>query len=253
MEYRYDRLHQNTFVYVSVLTVLQVLLNRADVLERAVFVEDELPGQYTSTRSGQHNKANQLLGVQSDCLSVGIYIDDFEVCNPLGTSKKIHKITAVYWVLLNLPAKFRSTLPSIQLALLGKSNDVKKFGFDKFFDPLLKDMKDLEQQGVFVEALNAHLRGTVFCVCADNLGAHGLAGFQESFQAENLCRFCQVSKDDIQKQDASFFQLRTVEQHNSITDELRDHHELQSKLGVKKECAPFFLSPNNWIPTRCPT
>lgn len=93
-------------------------------------------------------------------------------------------------------------------------------------------MKDIEQQGVFLEALNAHLRATVHCVCADNLGAHCLAGFQ----AENLCRFCQVSKDGIQTRDASCFQLRNVEQHNSITDELRDHHELQSRLGVKKEC-----------------
>lgn len=37
-------------------------------------------------------------------LSLILYIDDFEVCNPLGTSRKIHKVTAVYWVLENFPA-----------------------------------------------------------------------------------------------------------------------------------------------------
>lgn len=120
MEYRFDRLHQNSFVYVPVLRVLEVLLNRADVLEKAVFGEEDLPGQYTSTRSGQYYKENQFLGVQSGCISVSMYTDEFEICNPLGTSKKIHKTTAVYWVLLNLPAKFRSTLSSIQLALLEK-------------------------------------------------------------------------------------------------------------------------------------
>lgn len=62
---------------------------------------------------------------------------EFELCNPLGTSKKIHKITAVYWVILNLPSKFCSTLHSINLAVLGKTCDVKQFGYDKFFSPLI--------------------------------------------------------------------------------------------------------------------
>lgn len=32
------------------------------------------------------------------------YVDDFEICNPLGTSRKKHKICAVHWNLSNLPA-----------------------------------------------------------------------------------------------------------------------------------------------------
>lgn len=87
----------------------------------------------------------------------------------------------MYWVILNLPAKCRSTLTSIQLAVLGKSVDVKKFGYDKFLEPLIKELKTLEQDGVLVEALGHHVKSTVFCVCADNLGAHSLAGHQESF------------------------------------------------------------------------
>lgn len=47
---------------------------------------------------------NPLLGFQNDAISIGVYIYDSEICNPLGTSRKVHKITAVYWVLLNLPA-----------------------------------------------------------------------------------------------------------------------------------------------------
>lgn len=100
------------------------------------------------------------------------------MCNPLGTSRKLYKITAVYWVVLNLPATFRSSVTSIQLALLGKSSDIKQFGYQKFLEPLLKDLRCLEQEGNFVKS-------TVYCVCADNLGAHGLAGFSESFTVEN--------------------------------------------------------------------
>lgn len=84
VEYLYDSLHQNTFVYFSVLK--EVLLNRVDVLEKVVFVDEELPGQYKSTCSNQYFKENLLLGCQSNCISVGVYIDDFEIYNRLGTS-----------------------------------------------------------------------------------------------------------------------------------------------------------------------
>ncbi|XP_062250776.1 uncharacterized protein LOC133960292 [Platichthys flesus] len=135
VEYLYDRKHQNTFVYVSLFEVLEVLLNRPDVLEKVFFDEDCLPGQYRSFRNGQYYKLNKLLGGQRNCLSLGLYIDDLEVCNPLGTSRKIHKITAVYWVLQNLPAKFRSTLPSIQLVPFELSICLKELISRSYFSP----------------------------------------------------------------------------------------------------------------------
>lgn len=138
----------------------------------------------------------------------------------MGTSRTIHKITAVYWILLNLPEKFCSTLPLIQLALLGKSVDVKQFGYDAFLHPLIKDIQFLETNGVFVEALDTFVKGTVFFVCADNLGAHSLAGFQESFNVEHFCRFCFIHRDQINTVEARDCQPRTVEQHNTFVEEL---------------------------------
>ncbi len=61
-------------------------------------------------------------------IALGLYIDDFEVANSLGTSKKKHRLCAVYWVLANLDSKYRSALHSIQLALLCKVNTVKEHG-----------------------------------------------------------------------------------------------------------------------------
>lgn len=213
-EYTYSTTHKNTFVYVSIIQVLENLLGRSDFLDKLVFIKVDKPGQYGSFQDGVYFKENKLFGVQETSISVGLYIDDFEVCNPLGTSRKIHKITAVYWVVLNLPAKFRSSLPLIQLAALGKSVDVKRFGYDAFLYPLIKDIQSLERDGVFVEVLDTFVKGTVFCVCADNLGAHSLAGFHESFNVEKFCRFCCLSRDQIATVEARNFQLRTVQQHN---------------------------------------
>lgn len=163
------------------------------MLETKLYIIKKLYLDTKSFQDGKNYKENKLLGKQNICISLGLYIDDFEVCNPLGTSRKLHKITAVYWVVLNLPARFRSSLTSIQLALLGKSVDIKQYGYEKFLEPLLKDIKCLEQEGIFIEVVGQFVKSTVYCVCADNLGAHGLAGFSESFTVENFCRFCLIS------------------------------------------------------------
>lgn len=97
------------------------------------------------------------------------------MCNPLDTSRKKHKLCAVYWVLANLP---HSALSSIYLAVLCKSNDVKTYGYDKVSEPLLRDLQTLEELGVYSPV---SVNGTVQSVVADILGAHGIAGFIESF------------------------------------------------------------------------
>ena len=121
-------------------------------------------------------------------LPLNLYIDDFEVCNPLGTSRKKHKVTAVYWVFANIPATLRSILTSIYLAILCKA--FKKYGYTKVLEPLLKDLKCLEDDGIFVLSLGKVVKGIAFSVIADNLGAHSISGFVESFSSSHFCRFC---------------------------------------------------------------
>jgi len=36
------------------------------------------------------------------------YMDDFEVCNPIGSRQSIHKLTAVYYVVGNTRPKYWS-------------------------------------------------------------------------------------------------------------------------------------------------
>ena len=107
-------------------------------------------------------------------LSIGLYIDDFEVCNPLGTSRKTHKLCAVYWGLSNLPPGSHSSLTSIYLAVLCKTDNVKSYGYGKVLEPLICDLRSLEVDGIFVPQLGTSLKGTVQTIAADNLGAHGL-------------------------------------------------------------------------------
>lgn len=78
-----------------------------------------------------------------------------------GHRKKIHKVCAVYWTLANIPVTYRSVLHSTQLALLCNPNDVRQFGCEKVFAPLLGDLKTLEEVGVYIEAFGYCLKGTI--------------------------------------------------------------------------------------------
>ena len=71
---------------------------------------------------------------------------------------------------------------------------------------------------------------------ADNLGAHSVAGFMESFSVEYYCRFCTGSSRDIQLHSVASgaFILRTKELHQTHVKQAQDTGT--SCCGVKREC-----------------
>lgn len=190
--------HKQSVVYIPVLKMLQTLLNKDEILDKALTVSSGDMQGYRTFRDGSRFKENALLVEDNFKIALVLCIDDFEVANPLGTSKKKHKICAVYWVLANLAPKFRSTLNSIQLALFCKANTVKACGYFEVLRPLIQDLVLLEKHGVYVEKLGASVKGTILYIAADNLAAHSLAGFQESFVSDKICRFCMATRQEIQ-------------------------------------------------------
>lgn len=84
-----------------------------------------------------------------------------------------------------MSVRFRSSLASINLACLCYNCDVKTYGYSKILDALLSDIEHLEQDGLCAKKLNKVKKtlgeGNYFVVPADNLGAHSLTMFQQSF------------------------------------------------------------------------
>lgn len=181
-------------------------------------------------------KINCCLSKQ-ESISLILYIDDFEICNPLGTSRRKHKICGLYWTLGNLPPGCNSTLSSIYLAALIKSNDLKCYGYEKVLEPLINDLVILEQSGIFVTKLGRTVKGTVQCVVADNLGAHGIAGFVENFSGSYVCRFCTGERADFQtsKVRSGAFTLRTKDTHSDHLKVLEEN-DMLNYYGVKSQC-----------------
>ena len=241
IEYFLDRKNNKTFQYVPLLKSLQQLLNCETTLNKAIHLKKKHPVQsdkqvYRSFWDGRLCKSNAILSKEC-AISVILYVDDFEICNPLGTSRKKHKICALYWILGNLPPGCHSSLSSIHLAALINSSDVKVYGYEKVLEPLIADLITLEQHGVFVEKLGKTLKGTLQCVIADNLGAHSIAGFVESFSGSYVCRFCTADRSEIQDKEvgAGAFCLRTEEIHTNHLKTLEEN-SLNNCFGVKRKC-----------------
>lgn len=154
----------HTTVHISILETIQEMFKHTDILDKIKETKPAQDGQYMSHQDGSYFKHNTLLCSEELTIPVLLYMDDLEIANPLGTSRKIHKLTAVYWAFADLPSKYRSSLHVIQLAALCKVHDVEKFGYEKTLGPLLGELCTLERDGVFIESIGQVVKGTVMCV-----------------------------------------------------------------------------------------
>lgn len=150
---------------------------------------------YVSHQDGSNFEDNELLS-SSDCLKLPLilYIYDLEIANPLGIWRKIHKLCSVYWVVADLPSKYRSALHVIQLGAICKMSDIKEFGYERALDPLLRDIHALEQDVVFIDSIGKVFRGTVMCLVSDNLAAHALEGFTQCYREKYFVDSAQLLK-----------------------------------------------------------
>lgn len=57
--------------------------------------KDHVPQEYKSYVDGQYFKENVLLTGNEFIIALGLYTDDFEVANPLGTSKLKQNVCSI--------------------------------------------------------------------------------------------------------------------------------------------------------------
>lgn len=148
------------------------------------------------------------------------------MCNPLGTSEKNHKITAVYWVLANLPPELWSALISMHLADLSKADDERRFGY-VILEPLMNDLC------IFSAKYKKTIKGSMLNAVPDNLGAHAIGGL---VLMEIICRFCHHAEFQEREVRSGAFPPRTREAYASHVQTVKDNPTLTHCYGVKKVC-----------------
>lgn len=189
-----NSLNKNSFyVYVPIKETLRALLS-TEVYEGFHADCEPDPDTYVDICSGEVYKRNN---EGKKCINLLVYCDEFEVSNPIGSSRRKHKILAFYYTLCEIPQSERQISAKMQLILMVKSLDAKEFDMKLYLGKFIQDLKDLELNGL---ALNGETRTVVLhSIVADSLGANWVGGFVCNFStSENFCRFCLISKSDIQ-------------------------------------------------------
>ena len=153
------------------------LLRHKDVLTHIYATKSPQNGVIRSFRDSL--AFNNFSNSREHVLKICLCHHDFSIAYPLGNKTCKHKISSFYFVLGNLPPKFKSTLKDIYLVLLSPTNFASKYGYKSILSTLLEDLKKLENEGMSVNSQGVlhKFKGTVTTKIADNSAAHALDGF----------------------------------------------------------------------------
>lgn len=151
----------------------------------------EILENYIDGEIWRNNPEKQTLYIR-----IHFYTDETEMCNPIGSRKVVHKASMVYFYVGNIERKYCSALKNIHLALICKYSLVKTYGYDKIMQPLIADIKYIEQHGITIniDGVGHLVKGTVMTLSGDNLSSHSVGGFSTCFTSGRMCRTCMASR-----------------------------------------------------------
>ena len=176
------------------------------------------------------------------------FIDAFEVTNKLGSHTRVHKLEALYMMVRNIAPEYQSKTDSIFLVGLWYALDphTDKYSYYPILHSVVSLLQQLEsEQGVVVKVngVEETIHAILILFSADNLGAHTLFGFMESFNAKYFCRFCKCTHCEIQTSlKTETFDRRTRAEYDMCVSESRSNNYNASESGIKHGCPFNFLS-----------
>ena len=171
--------------------------------------QGEVLNPHTSTNEylsdfcdGLSFKSHPLFSGDPHALQIVGYYDDLEIVNPLGSYIKKHKLGCLFFFVGNVRPQFRSTLKSIQLLAVGRTEDIQHYGINSFLKPFVDDLKQLYCDGinVSISGENRIFYGGLLAFLADTLAAHLVGGFKCSMSfALRVCRSCMITSQQLQE------------------------------------------------------
>ena len=139
---------EKQFHYVPIKETLKVLFHDQKIGKYIQTHGTQKIGKLEDIADGLVHKTNAFFCDNPYALKILLFQDAFEVVNPLGSARNKHKIVVVYYTLGNFVPAIRSKVDVLQLALLVRDKDLRRFGPTAVFKPLLDDLKSLESDGI---------------------------------------------------------------------------------------------------------
>ena len=185
--------------YVPFLQSLAALLSMPEVDDLVFGANQNYKVQ--DVQDGSYLQNHDFFRCNPNALLFSLYVDDFEIANPIGTHRTVHKLTVFYYQLLNIPPIFRSKLSTIQLLAIAKSVDLKKYqdGTEKLLSNFIEGLNLLKSGvSVVVGTREVEVKGMLVYVTADTLAAQSIGGFKEGVgNAKKPCRTCEITSDSL--------------------------------------------------------
>lgn len=160
------------------------------------------------------------------------------------------------FTLKNIPPKYNSCLGNIHLLATFSCIDLKKYGFASILAPIMEDIKRLEDDdGVLLSTADGcfSTRGSIIQVARDKLGQHAISGLVESFSANKPCRFCNISKGEIQEiLLEEQLDMRTKQNFTQQLQSVVNDHRAVSACGIEHDSllnrSRYFHVTSNFCP-----
>lgn len=219
--------------------MLKVLISKPEILEEVSKDHHERHSSQVlyDTCDGSHFNLGDR---DSDSLNVKIhmYLDEFELCNPIGAKRGKHKLTAVYFTIGNVALRFRYNM--IFLCMLARHTFLKLYDpcYQKNFEPLLDDLHTL-QRGIFVNinGREKKLTAVLEIIMGDNLSSHAIAGFQTNFNSGSICRYCTINYSNFRDTlEVSKLKARTKEIYEHQIKYIDEDPADAALYGIKHKC-----------------
>uniref|UniRef100_A0A1X7TKY7 Uncharacterized protein n=1 Tax=Amphimedon queenslandica TaxID=400682 RepID=A0A1X7TKY7_AMPQE len=218
-------LHTDSMHYVSLCDTLQMLLENEDFASHLTFEAQNNAKHYSDFSDGSFYQNHSVYKANiNSCLQIIAYYDELELCNPLGTNVKKHKIGCIFFTIGNLHPKYRSSFKSIFLSTAVNYSIVERHGMNEVLKPFVEELNKLALSGIEVlrNGTKKMYKGALVGFLADNLASHTVGGFKQSMSfARHFCRSCMATKDESRKHfTAEKFKSRTPEEHEVMCTEI---------------------------------
>lgn len=194
---------QSTLQYIPIISSLRAFL--ADNETRELYFEHQnnhhcKANIYERFCCGTVCRSNDFFRENPHALQIQLSIDDFEICNPLGSKSGLHKVCGIYFVVNNMPKGYNSKLQNIVLVALCNTDDLDTPSTDinSIWAMIVSEIKYLEDVGIDI-GNGIRIKGTIINLTADNLGANAAFCLTKGFRSHNYCRICLLTKNQCEQ------------------------------------------------------